>query len=112
MNFTDKEILKIFLPHITDDKRDFCYEGRPKNQFSLDDLVGCKLTNKRLIKNPKPYKKGIEEPNPEHFLVLELDSEKYLLVESWGSGGGLSKEFYYYDGESVRYAHELFRESK
>ncbi len=101
----EKRLLELFLPHITDDKREI--DRRPENQFTLDDLKYCQFQGNMLVRNPKPYNLEIESPNPEYFLVINFGDRK-LLVENWGDGECGHQEFYYYDGKEVRYAHELF----
>jgi len=48
-------------------------------RFSLDDLIGKKREKVTRIKNPLPYNKEGESPNPRELIIEEYSDGSYLL---------------------------------
>ncbi|MEK6914513.1 MAG: hypothetical protein AABW83_02575 [Nanoarchaeota archaeon] len=79
-------------------------------QFDLSDLIGEMIVQTREIKNPKEYNPEVESPNPEYFKVLIFKSDNFLIFEEEGWQDGTTLHSYFYDGKSVRYNNDLFRD--
>ena len=105
-DYTDEEILEIFLPNMTPDKRSYSH---PEPTFSLETLVGKTIKETRTIKGPQKPGSTYDEM-PKEFKTLVFNDDSILLFERWGDGDSMHLNSYFYDGinEKILYHDSLF----